>query len=517
MKMPNQKGSLKDRLRSWNLFLRYKLKMLKKKQEEKKRKRKLKHELEKRVQISASGKYYSKPKIIGLTITGLFFGLFESKKNKHDKIKELEDKINLLEQKRGQLSLSEIVDIKNDIKVKIIVLKLENRFDDNIQSKLELCENRLEEVKEEDLKENPVYNHSNNIKIKSYKTGRKGIYTPVLEVKTINNELKNNKKKLKEIKEKVYNITEYNRLYELEYSLKQIKMRCNSLLNKYSNLKDLPGFYNLENIMDIDDIDIFNLRFNDNAIEQQIKECINCLDNIEKRRFEMLSIKKEDKQETKKEEQKKESKKDKENKKEKKKVEKKILEVELANKIVLDRLASERRNVEKFKRSISKMGVKKKKRSIFYYTKNILSTVVNFGLSLFPISLFKNKFIGGLASGIMVNNSLRSVRSILTPNIEAVYILYSDFEKELNTTSDYLNSINYICNDSLNQINDIRDTIYMIYGNDLEYNEFLEDYLRELDNVESQVLREQQMIINLQQEVNVTKQRNKQKIKEIRW
>ena len=84
--MPNQKGNLKDRLRSWNLFLKYKITMAKKKQADKKRKKKLEKEIKKNLQISASGKYYSKPKIVGLTITGLFLGVFESKSNKINKV-----------------------------------------------------------------------------------------------------------------------------------------------------------------------------------------------------------------------------------------------------------------------------------------------------------------------------------------------------------------------------------------------------------------------------------------------
>ena len=48
--MPNQKGSLKDRIRSWNIFLRYKLKL-------KKEKRKLKKQYQRNIQLAASGKF----------------------------------------------------------------------------------------------------------------------------------------------------------------------------------------------------------------------------------------------------------------------------------------------------------------------------------------------------------------------------------------------------------------------------------------------------------------------------
>lgn len=526
--MPNQKGSLIDRLRSWNLFLKYKFKLWKKKIEENKRKKKLEKEIKKNIQISASGKYYSKPKIVGLTITGLVLGIFESKADKQNKITEIENKVTLLENKIDVLSIEERVDLTNTIEKEIVELRSRNQFNDNIKSRIRTCENRLEAAK---VKSSNHIQNINKAKIKVDKSNvsvkkvgvrsnnrKKGVYTPVLEIKVLNKQVKDYQKKLKEINDKIKNTTNYNSLYDLEFAVKQLKSRFDDLLNRYSNLKELPGFDNLENIVDIKDIDIFNLRFNAESINLQIKTCNAYLDNIENTRKLMLN-KKEEKQvekEQKKEEQKKEDKKEKEVKKEEKKVEDKILEIKLANKIVVDRMVSERKNLAKFERSISKMGVKQKRRSIFYYTKNILSSIVNFGLSLFPLSLFKNKFIGGLASGIMINNSLRSVRRVLNPEVETIYVLYSDFEKELNHTSDYLSSINYVCNDSLNQIREIRNSIYTQYGADLEYSSLLGDYLKDLDNIESQVLREQHTIIDLQQQLQVTKVKNKQKIKEWR-
>lgn len=536
--MPAQKGSLIDRLRSWCLFLKYKIKIAKKRKEEKKRKKAIQKELNKNKQLSATGKYYSKPKTFGLMIAGLFLGIFESKTSKQNKISEIENKVILLEQKIEVLSFKEHINIYNSIEKDIVELKLRNQFNENIKNRIQICETKLESIntKKEKInhQQNKNYNQKretlnlsfvklteqktnlkidNNIKKNSSKR-KKGVYTPVLEIKVINKEIKDYAKKLKEINDKIKNTTDYNNLYELEFAIKQLKVRFNDMLDRYNNLKELPGFDNLENILEIEDIDTFNLRFNADSIKLQIKICNNYLDTIENTRKEILNRKEENIKEKKKVEEKKEKKNDKEIKKEEKKIDNKLLEIRLANKIVLDRIANEKRNIIKFERSISKMGAKQRKQGIFYYTKNILSSIVNFSLSLFPLSIFKNKFIGALASGIMINNSLRSVRRVLTPDIEIIYILYNDFEKELNHTNDYLNNINYVCSDSLKQINEIRNIVYMQYGNDLEYSNFLIDYLKDLDSIESQILREQQTIIDLQHQVQVTKIKNKQKIKE---
>lgn len=528
-----------DRLRSWNLFLKYKFKMLKKRREEKKYKKDKEKEIKKNLQVSASGKYYSKPKVFGLTIIGLFLGIFESKADKQEKIKKVENKVYILEKKIDVLSFEEQTNLTNSIEKEIFELKSKNQFNGEIKLRIKTCEKKLETIKmkKNDVVSKQMYQQKENIETKNdeskenikidNKIGpntlynkRQGIYTPVLEIKVINKEIKDSHKKLKDINNKIITTTNYNSLYELEFSLKQLKIRFNDLLNRYSNLKELPGFSNLENILDIQDTDIYNLRFNESAINSRIQECNKYLNDIESKRSELLQ-KKDNKQEEekikeKKSEKKKESKKKESKKKEEKKIDEKLLEIRLANRIVLDSIANEKRNIVKFQRSINKMTIKNKKRSVFYYTKNLLSSIINFGLSLFPFSLFKNKFIAGLTSGIMLNNSLRSVRRVLNPEIDTIYILYSDFEQQLNNTSDYLNNMDYLCNDSLNQINNIRNTVYMQYGNDIEYSNLLIGYLKYLDNIEEQVLSQQETILNLQQQVSITKVRNKQKVKEWR-
>lgn len=508
--MPSQKGSLKDRIRSWNLFLKYKFKILKKNREEKIRNKKLKKELNKNLQISASGKYYSKPKIFGLTLAGLFLGIFESKIDKEKQIDNLEKEIASLEN-----NINTVIYNNHNYNVIIIrknisLLKSKNMFDESAIERIKHCENKLETIVEKKMIQKEGINNS---KENVYVNKIKGVYTPILEVKVINKEIKNNAKKLKELNEKIKKTTDYNSLYEIEYSIKQIKIRFTELLNQYKNIKELPGFSNLINILDIEDIDYNDLRFNSNKIVEQIKKCNEYLDDINVKRVEMLSSKEELKKDVEREKKQKEKEKDRKN--ELKKEENKLIEVELANKIILDRIAVEQKNIAKFQKIIVKMTKKKKRKSIFFYTKNILSSIVNFGLGLFPISLFRNKLIGGLTSGIMINNSLKSIRKVLTPEVETVYILYNDFEKELNKTSDYLDSINYVCGDSLKQISMIRNTIYEQYGSDLEYSNLLTEYLKELDSVEAKILREQTIILNMKEQVATTKKANKQKVKEL--
>jgi len=506
--MPNQKGSLKDRLRSWNIFLKYKFNILKKKKEEKKRNK----IMNKNIQISASGKYYSKPKIFGLTLTGLFLGIFENRADKEKYVEQVETKLDNLDKKIDSIDFLEYSQNISDIEKSIITIKARYKFNKDVINRVEYCETKLNDIKNNKMN---ISSKSNNLEKATLNSRKSGIYTPVLEIKVINKELKTCDKKIKEISEKIKNTTDYNSLYDLEFALKQLKIKINDLLNKYRNIKELQGFSNLENILDIEDIDFLRLRFDSSMINTTIKKCDECLDDIAQKRKSLLENKEKEVQTQKEEVKKKQKAKNKsEEKKKEKKVEDKLSEVKFANKIVLERLAVEKRNIEKFQKSIYKMTTRKRKRSIFFYTSNILSSIINFGLSLFPLSLFKNKLIGGLAGGIMINNSLKSVRKILNPEVETIYILYNDFENELNQTHDYLNSISYICNDSLNQIEEIRNSIYHQYGNDLEYSDLLLKYLKDLDDIQSQILHEQKSILKMQDKISATRIKNKQKTKE---
>lgn len=564
--MSGQKGSLKDRLRSWNLFLKYKFKLFQKNRQLKKKQKQMEKESLRKKQLLASGKYYSKPKVLGLTIVGLFFGIFESRKSKDNKLVNIEVKISKLENSLETISKNESISIIKDIKQDLVNIKTRSQFDNRIKNKIKSYEVKIEDIehkiyltksnnhnigknlfnnkdndtlKEKNIKDNKttIQNIHNKVSTSVNQTlsekadikeksetkieteveakSPKGVYTPVLEIKLFNKEIEDYEKKVNKIHAKIKDVNNYNELYELEFSIKQLKIRFNNLLIKYNHLKDLPGFNNLRNILDIEVVDMYKLRNNEEMIIEQVKKCNAYLDEIETKKASLLKKQETTKVEVKQDTVKKEKKKLEEKKQEDKKIDNEISEVILANKIIVERLAAQEKNIAKFNRSISKMSVKHKKRSIFYYTKNLISSVFNFGLSLFPISLFKNKLVGGLASGIMINNSLRGVRRVLNPETEVSYILYSDFEKELNSTIDYLGNISYVCNDSLSQVRSIRETIYLQYGNDIEYSDFLNAYLQDLYNIENQILSQQEAIMNLQQQASITKKKNRQKVKKI--
>lgn len=512
--MPNQKGSLKDRLRSWFLFLKYKMKLIMKQIDAKKTQKMQK----KQVQILASGKYYSKSKIFRLTILGLFFGLFESKEKKQ--VKSLEIRINELEQQIENNYLNneiirEIQNIEQDILVtkrtnnKISLSKYETKLD-NIKStikrtkKLEETNLKIEHTKEKDAEKSNI----SKTKITQNK------YIPILEIKIFNQDLKKYNKQLKYINSKIKQTKYYDELYEYEFLIKQLQHKLNELLNQYESLKKLSGFSDLSDMIKVKDIDDFGLRKNNKKIKETISWCETTLLNIENKKQEILSTKKANsntQKEVKKEIAKKEEKKkDKPIEKEKNK----LSELILADKIIYDNILKEKRKIAKFNRQVSLMNQKQRKLNVFYYTRKLVSSILNLSFSIFPISLFKNKILGSLVSGVMINNSLRSVRKILKPDIEISFI-YANIEKEIIHTSNYLNKMASVCDDSLKQIEDIRNTLYITYGNDIKYNNSLISYLDDLSKIESKLKYEQITLYGMNEDLNKVRKNNKQKIKQI--
>ncbi len=517
--MPNQKGSLIDRLRSWQMFLKYRREQRKKLREIKRKKK----QLLKEKQILVTGKYYSKPKVFVLTIIGLFLGIFEPKTKKiniENEIVNLERKL-----KKQELVIEDIKNIEkldkmlNEKKERTIISKKElnyverlNVIKESIKKEKNINNDFANQKKNEDnkLKENKV---SSDLEY-SKKTKRHGVYTPILEVKEINKDLDKYSKKLNNLKSKINQENEYNNLFDYTFEIKQLKIKIEEILVKYEYLKQSPGFASLDDCNKIKDIDLYEIRNNNKKIKDKISFCNELLLKIDERKKEIIVKekiqttennnvnKKIDKKDTKNETQKEIKKEEREDK---------LIELTLANKIIYDNLIKEQRKLTKLERMLTRVNIKKRKPTIFYYTKNLVSSIFNLTFSLFPFNIFKNKMLGGLVSGIMINNSLRSVKRILKPEVEVTY-LYYDLEKEISSTTNYLNRMDYVLNDSLNKINDIRCEILNKYSNDITYRDSLNSYLDELSKIQSKIEFERAKVLGLHQDLNQIYKKNKQKV-----
>lgn len=556
--MNSQKGSVKDRLRARKLFIKYKISKRKKEKELLKKKKQEEQARIKAEQIRLYGKSYSKPKVFILTIVGLLLGLI-TPKNSKKKIEEKLNIIEK-EQKQIFLRLEQdkdiqeiyrsidntyqkLEDLKKDYKRKIIINSFNPLEKDKILNKIdskqkelivinEICHNKAKQenkivnnfTNKESKKEAPSISLDKNKTISSNKVGisntntnadinsnNKNINqtnnniksvavnkdnTLLSTIKTMNNDIKEYSKEFDYWKNKVTNEELYNTLFEYEFKLKQLLKEYKQMLEDYNLLKEQYNIESLEDILDIDIVDKFELRKNEKTILNKIDACEKLLVTIEnKKQFlsSKIGVDKNKKEKPKttidnilKKEEKKNKPKIEEDKKE---LKEQFDDVYLANKMIINNIIEERRIIQKISRKIGSQTPVVRKRTVFTYAKRFTGSILNFGFSLLPFRYFRNRRLGTLVSSIMLNNSLRTTRKILTINTyQENYLLYNSIINEIKTNEDYIFKTYDVCLNSLSQIQNIKEYLNVNYSMSMEYDAELLEFNRQLDSLSNTLL-----------------------------
>lgn len=411
--------------------------------------------------------------------------------------------LNKIDQKQKELIvINEICHnkAKQDNKINEIPIKKELEINTNKKPSFEekVTNNKVTETvvinspmkKEEELKKDydkPSVNINNKVESNEVKKE-----SPLLlNIKKMNNDIKDYSKEFIYLKEKVTEEETYNTLFEYEFKLKQLLNRYKKMLEEYNLLKENYDLEPLEEVLDIDVFDKVELRKNEKPILNKISECQNLLKEIENKK-QILSSKPISPS-TKKEplkagvENKLEKEKDKKPKaleEEKKELKEQFDDIYLANKMIINNIVEEKKIIEKLKRKISNQTPLTKKRTVFMYAKRFTSSILNFGFSLLPFKYFQNKRLGFLVSSIMLNNSLRTTRKILTiNNYQDNYILYDSIINEIKSNEDYISKTYDVCLNSLSQIQSIKEYLNINYSVSMEYDKELLDFNRQLDSL----------------------------------
>ena len=238
-------------------------------------------------------------------------------------------------------------------------------------------------------------------------------------IKEANNKLKEFDEQIKNIENKIVNTNQYNHFYDLENELKYLRKKIEKLKEKYDEIKDYLDF------------------------------------EIECDKYKLYkSNKKKEKKE------KKETKRQEEKKEEKKQETDDIIK---AQQLILNNIINQNKYFEDYMKKIEKSS--NKKRTIISSLSNLSKVILNFTISLLPISLFKNKLFGTLVSSIMINNSLKTMRRMLNPSLKIDYELFLDH---------YYNSKNILydtyqmCNNSLQELTLLKEELLVFDQNDIK-------------------------------------------------
>lgn len=334
------------------------------------------------------------------------------------KIKELESKINF-KKNPNKTSSEEAKKISDSIEKNIKKINKPKKINKELLNKIPLS---LAVSKE-------LFEEKNN---KTTKVINKENF-----VKETNDSLKKVTIEIKNIETKINNVEQYNHFYDLENKLKYLRKQIELLKEKYKNISDVSNI----------NLDKYEL----NKIPKKIDELLQLIEKdlktIENKKQEMLNKKDVIPEQN--------NPKKQENKSTKIKKQK-LDDTIKAQQMILNNIINQNKYFDDYMHKLIKLT--NKKRTILTSISDFATTILNFTVSLLPISLFKNKVLGTLVSGIMINNSIKTMRKMLNPNLEINYQLFiDDYMKSKNMLYDTYE----LCTDSLTELNFLKQELIL--------------------------------------------------------
>ncbi|MDD3341664.1 MAG: hypothetical protein PHN72_05715 [Bacilli bacterium] len=537
----NEKGSIEKKKMTWWKALLYKWK----KEKEKKKK-----EIEQiRIwQMQNYGKYYSKPKVVLLTVLGLFLGLLGTKTNtstkkveleKPNTYKEIQKDIEIIEEKKFKivkvkeeikpsLTPSEIIQKKEIIqtiieeikpikeKYKEVELPRESKV---IAQNMVAVENIKELVKEtnllaeetltkgdtllsqkkEDLQDLALVKETTPNKV------TKGAISPK-ENQKVNDLLE--KKEYKELKETIEKTNDILLLNECALKLNKLLEKTEDPILKEKYLKQLKKIEEKLQLQKQEEVSIVSSLLTSAAIgvaavaskgkksgkeidkETEIKEHASIGLSPGRQVKEQNGIEKQIIKRT----------------------EDDLAEILFMEALICNSIKRHRREVKKFKKRVEKLKLQEKHKTIMSGIRHYLQRVIRLSFSLFPLSIFKNKKIGFLTSTILVNNNIRNMRNAVS-KVEVPYIELDKIAKKIKDAEEEMDYARYICYDSLDQISSLKNEFMEQVG--YSASPEIESVMKQMETLEKMLKARTEQIQKGSEHLQNVKEKQKQKVKKL--
>ena len=377
--------------------------------------------------------------------------------------------------------------------------------------------NKISEVKQEKIKSIinqdkrviKEYSHNNKMLVESpkkeleEKKDKKGTKKKVISIEPVVNlenkdkvklidYIENTNELLKETKQVFKDIEEdirCNRRYdENSFKIKDIKEKIKEIKDKYYEFKHNRYIYEFENDTNWREYDEFEIIISDKEIDNYLKKCNLMLEKLaEYKKHSEVVAKKEETKEIKKEQRQKELEKKEEEKEEKKP--RLLIELEEAANIITKDVERQNSMISKLEKAILTTPAHERKRVRLNVFDNVLTGALKIGMSLLPFKFIRNRKLGLLVSGFMLNNSIRSMRKILSKDVMCDYVYLS---RHIKTELEIASSYERICNDSLYQISSLKDEFIKHYGY-ITDPEISKVYIK-LENLEANITNELERI-----------------------
>ena len=124
-------------------------------------------------------------------------------------------------------------------------------------------------------------------------------------------------------------------------------------------------------------------------------------------------------------------------------------------------------DVVKIKNEVNDIPFKYKKSRLLNRVCSFFKFSMNTAVSLIPFGIFKNKFIATLTSGIIINNRIKSMRSLVYDK-RVEFIDYENIISNINDKNSCLKSTSYVLIDTVKSIDEMNSKLMEDYPNNQE-------------------------------------------------
>ena len=333
-----------------------------------------------------------------------------------------------------------------------------------INNKLDIEKKEIKEKKKKnkDSDDKIIHKEINEEDINLKENKDKDSFVYLSYVIMTNKILKDTKTTLEEIDEDIKN----NIYHENDkYKVEMLKEKIKKIRENYYEFKHNRYIYELENNYNLKEIDKFEVLVNSSNIDSYIKKCNIIIEKLnEFKKHEDVITNKIDKP---KEEKVKEPK-----VKEEKKP-KHVIEMEEAYTVVKKDVLKNQMLLDEFEKKLFKLPTFEKRKCRMNFLDVILNTTFKIGFAILPFKFIRNSRIKKLVEAYMVNNSIRTMRKSISPDIVCEYQYLRAAIKETNILSDY----SRILSDSLYQVSVLKEEYVKYYGY-LKDDEFKKIYMK---------------------------------------
>lgn len=473
-----EKGSLKNLYKSFRFFLA---------SQKKKRKEKL---LEKKLS-KINIKTKDKVKLSFFVVLTAFFGFLSSffpfSRKEREEIKEINNSDDLKKTRNIIINIVNTVDKSNDIE-KINKCKTELNNIEKVINKTCFVSSQVADVKKDLQKANIKVAEKIEIVTTTTKLKEKVEILEKAKIEKANEELKDTKDKVNQIKTKLPEVTNKEELFDLKKEVEKLEEKFKKNELKEEDLKKLDQFLLLYNTEEI--------RMLKSKIDDKIKKV------TAEELNEQLSIPTKDaavvseiiKKEEDKKEQKKENKKVIEKEEQKKEQEEKkdipesslALDLKMTTTIISKQIMGMENRVNQARKLVNNKPI------FFVRIRSMVSSTLRLCASISPLFFFKNKIVGTFTSAILLDNSIRSLRRSISDNKKNVsYIRTNGLELLLKEHKEIEQRTKEIFDDSLNQLTFFKTDFINKYGRHINGNIELQNMMNEICDIEEYIISKQ--------------------------